>query len=131
MRRTLLLLISLLALGVFAAGCGGSDDDGSSGGGAASEPAATSQSGSGGNAVTVEMKNIQFDPKTVSVKPGQTVRWENLDTVDHDAVATEGADFQSDQFGKGGTYEFTPEKAGTIQYECTLHPGMVGTIEVR
>ena len=41
-----------------------------------------------------------------------------------------GADFSSDQFGKGGKFSFTPTKAGEIKYECTLHPGMEGTIEV-
>jgi plastocyanin len=130
MRRTLLLLFAALALGLFAAGCG--SDDESSSEPAASQPAETQSSGSGGgDVVTVAMKNIQFDPKTVTVDPGQTIRWENLDTVDHDVVATEGDGPKSDTFGKGGTYEFTPKTAGTIQYECTLHPGMVGTIEVR
>jgi plastocyanin len=77
------------------------------------------------------MKNIQFVPKSVTVKPGQTIKWENLDTVDHDVKADSGADFASDTFGKGGTYEYTADQAGKIEYECTLHPGMVGTIEVR
>lgn len=128
MRRFLLLLLAATAL--IAAGCG-SDDNGSTA--TTSAPASTSASGGGGGSgtVTVDMKNIQFAPKDITVDKGQTIKWENLDTVDHDAVATSGADFKSDQFGKGGTYEFTPEQSGKIEYECTLHPGMVGTITVR
>jgi plastocyanin len=45
-------------------------------------------------------------------------------------TAKSGASFHSDNFGQGGTYEFTPKKAGTIKYTCTLHPGMDGTLTV-
>jgi plastocyanin len=30
-----------------------------------------------------------------------------------------------------GTYTMTFRKAGTFNYECTLHPGMVGKVVVR
>jgi plastocyanin len=131
MRRSLLLLLAAAAL--IAAGCGSDDSGSTSTAPATSAPASTSASGGGGAAaaVTVDMKNIQFEPKDITVDKGQTIKWENLDTVDHDVVADSGADFKSDQFGKGGTFEFTPDKAGEIKYECTLHPGMVGTITVR
>jgi plastocyanin len=128
MRRTLPLLAAVLLLGA-AAGCGSSNDDNSSS--SSSGSSGQSSSTTKGGAVTVQMKNIQFDPKNVTVKAGDKVTWENLDTVDHNVVADSGASFKSDTFGRGGTYEFTPQKAGTIQYECTLHPGMVGKIEVR
>jgi len=129
MRRTLVLLLAAAAL--VAAGCG--SDSSSSTSTASSAPASTASSGGGGGggAVTVDMKNIQFEPKDITVDKGQTIKWENLDTVDHDVVADSGADFKSDQFGKGGTFEFTPDQAGKIEYECTLHPGMTGTITVR
>ena len=45
-------------------------------------------------------------------------------------MAQSGADFKSDDFGKGGTFSYTPDKAGTIKYTCTLHSGMDGTLEV-
>jgi plastocyanin len=34
----------------------------------------------------------------------------------------------SSTFGNGGTYSLKLTKAGTIQYRCTIHPGMNGTI---
>ena len=45
-------------------------------------------------------------------------------------MAEEGADFESELIQKDGTYEYTADAAGTIEYVCTLHPGMDGTITV-
>ncbi|UGS33944.1 cupredoxin domain-containing protein [Capillimicrobium parvum] len=129
MRRSLVLLLAAAAL--VAAGCGSNGSSSTSTG--SSAPASTGSSGSsgGGGAVTVDMKNIQFEPKDITVNQGQTITWKNLDTVDHDVVAQSGATFKSDQFGNGGTFKFTADKAGKIDYVCTLHPGMTGTITVR
>ena len=124
MRRILLGLCAVVALA--AAGCGGGDDGGST----SSAPASTSSSSSGGG-VAIKMQNIAFDPKSVTVKVGQKITWTNDDTTDHNVTADSGADFKSDNFGKGGTFEFTPDKAGTIKYVCTIHPGMTATITVQ
>ena len=123
MRRIALLLCAALALA--AAGCGGNDDDGGSS--STSAPAASSS----GGGVAIKMANIAFDPKDVTVKVGQKVTWTNDDSTDHNVTADSGADFKSDDFGKDGTFEFTPDKAGTIKYECTIHPGMTATITVQ
>jgi plastocyanin len=139
MRRLLipmLLIVGLLAL----AGCGGSDNDdsGSSGGGAATTqaPATTSgggestSGGGGGGGVAVAMKDISFSPETVNVKVGQKITWTNDDSVPHNVVSQSGEKIMSSTFGKGGTFSFTPTKAGTIDYVCTIHPGMDGKIVV-
>jgi plastocyanin len=123
MRRILLALGATLAL--VAAGCGGGDDNGG-GSTATSAPASSSASGE----VEIKMQNIQFAPKDTTVKVGQKVKWVNEDSVDHNVTADSGADFKSDNFGKGGSFEFTPDKAGTIKYVCTLHPGMTATLTV-
>ena len=124
MRRILLALGAVVALA--AAGCGGGDDNSSSS--SASTPAASSSSGGD---VAIKMANIAFDPKDVTVKVGQKITWTNDDSTDHNVTADSGADFKSDDFGKDGTFEFTPDKAGTIKYECTIHPGMTATITVQ
>jgi plastocyanin len=111
------LLVAALALGL--ASCG-SD----SGGQAASTGACPS------GAVTIHMKDTQFDPKAASAKTGDTVCWVNDDGVDHNAVANSGASFNSALFGKGKTFSAKLEQAGTVKYECTVHPGMTGEIEV-
>jgi plastocyanin len=128
MRRILLALCAVLALALAISACG-SDDNG--GGSTAASTTSTSSSASGGGGeVEIKMENVQFAPKDTTVKVGQKVKWVNEDSVDHDVTADSGADFKSDSFGKGGTFEFTPDKAGTIKYECTLHPGMTATLNV-
>jgi plastocyanin len=124
MRRILLALCAVVALA--AAGCGGNDDNGGSSSGSTSAPAASSSGG-----VAIKMQNIAFAPKAVTVKVGQKVTWTNDDSTDHNVTADSGADFKSDDFGNGATFEFTPDKAGKIAYECTLHPGMKATITVQ
>lgn len=124
MRRILILSCALLALAV--AGCGGDDD----GGGSTSAETTSSSAAPSGGGVEIKMQNIQFAPKDTTVKVGQKVTWVNEDSVDHNVVADDGADFKSDNFGKGGTFEFTADKAGAIKYECTLHPGMTATLNV-
>jgi plastocyanin len=137
-RLRILLAPCLLVLALAGAGCG-SDNQGAGDSGAAntlsdkttaSEPAAGSDDNAAGGEVEVKMKNIAFDPKDVNVKVGQTIKWENEDTVDHNVVAKSGADFKSDLFGKGGTYSTKVTKAGEIDYVCTVHPGMDGKITV-
>jgi plastocyanin len=122
--RLITMLAACLALAL--AGCGGGSNDNSSGGGGSSTstPAATA------NTVTIDMKNIQFAPKDVTVKVGQTVKWVNQDAVDHDVKANSGATFKSELFGKGGTFDWKADKAGTVKYVCTVHPGMTGTLNV-
>ncbi|WP_051160373.1 cupredoxin domain-containing protein [Patulibacter americanus] len=139
-RRSFLGLAAVGVLGLTLVGCG-SDD-----GGAATTAPATSAvepeetttetetqpttTAADADAVAVAMKDIQFVPKVVTVKVGQTVVWTNAESIQHDVRALEGAKFQSALFGEGGTYEYTPKTAGTVEYDCSVHPGMVGTLEV-
>jgi plastocyanin len=81
-------------------------------------------------AIAIKMKNIQFAPKQVSAKVGQTVTWTNDDSVAHNVTAVAGASFRSTNFGKGGTYRYRPAAPGKISYVCTLHPGMDATLTV-
>jgi plastocyanin len=133
MKRLLMMLLACLAL--VAAGCGDDDEETApAGGGTATQQEDTSGSGSGAastsDAVEIDMKDFQFEPKNATVKVGQTVKWTNQDSAPHDATDKDSGQFKSDQFGKGGSYEFTAKKAGTINYVCTLHPGMEGTLTV-
>jgi plastocyanin len=122
--RRITIAAACLALALAACGGGSSNKSNTSSSGSSSTPAAS------GNTVTVDMKNIQFSPKDVTVKVGQTVKWVNQDTVDHNVTAKTGASFKSDLFGNGASYEWKADKAGTVQYVCTVHPGMTGTLTV-
>jgi plastocyanin len=136
-KRWLALMVACLALGV-AAGCGGSDsgndDNGSGGGGgggggttAPAEPAPAAKGGSG----DVTMKDIKFHPDKVTIKTGQTVVWTNEDSVGHDVTAD---DFKSGDPGgieNGQTFQHKFPKKGTFKYQCSVHPGMEGTVVVK
>jgi len=132
MTRILPLIGTVAALGLVLAGCGGGGSSSSSS--STSTPAASSSSSSSaassGGGVQIKMQNIAFAPKSATVKVGQKVTWTNADTVDHNVTANSGASFKSQNFGNGGTFSFTPTKAGTIKYVCTIHPGMTATLTV-
>jgi plastocyanin len=128
MKRIGLLMLAVLALA--AAGCGSSNDNTSSTPSTPAAPAtstANNTSSSSGKAVIITMKNIQFNPTSKTVKVGTPVKWVNEDTVAHNV---EGGPLHSSTFGEGGSYEFTPKKAETISYVCTIHPNMKATLTV-
>jgi plastocyanin len=133
MTRPPALLFSVLVLGLGAAGCGGDDNGG--GGGDGQAKTQEEQGSKGGKVVAVTEKNIQFDPKSVTVAKGTTVRWTNDDSTAHDVTKTggPGPDFSSGQgdMQQGDTYEQTFKTPGTIKYVCTVHPGMEGTVTVK
>ncbi len=122
MRRIALLPLLLTLAAPALAGCGG--------GGGGSSSTSSSGGGTSGNATAVTMKNIAFAPSSMTVKVGQKITWTNDDSVAHNVTATSGASFRSSDFSQGGTFSYTPTKAGTIHYVCTIHPGMDGTIVV-
>jgi plastocyanin len=128
MTRILLALCAVVALA--AAGCGGSNSSSTSTASSSGASTSTAAASSSGGGVTIKMQNIAFDPKAVTVKVGQKVTWTNEDTVDHNVTSQSGETIKSDNFGKGGTFSFTPKKAGTIKYVCTIHPGMTATLTV-
>ena len=135
MKRLYSVAACLALGGALVAGCGSSSSS-SSNSSSASTPAAAPATSTpaaapaAGGTVAVSMKNIQFAPKSVTAKVGQTVKWTNGDSVDHNVTATSGETFTSNTFGQGATYSHKLTKAGTISYVCTIHPGMVGTIVV-
>jgi plastocyanin len=102
-----------------AAGCGGNDAGGAGGKATVLQPG-----------TPIGMKSLKFRPDHVQATVGQEVTWRNDESIPHDVKANDGADFSSKTFGKNGTFAWTPTKAGTVKYECTLHPGMEGTIDV-
>jgi plastocyanin len=127
MTRLTSVLLACTALALVAAGCGG----GSKSSSGASTSTSTPSSSSSGGAVVIKMQNIQFDPKAVTVKVGQKVKWVNEDGVAHNVTSQSGETIKSPTFGHGGSFEFTPKQAGEIKYVCTLHPGMDATLTVQ
>jgi plastocyanin len=82
--------------------------------------------------VQIAYRNITIAPDTLRVKVGSTVRWTDYDSVQHDVTSVSGPQrFASRRIGEGQSFAVKLTRAGTIHYECTIHPAtMNGTIEV-
>ena len=75
--------------------------------------------------------NDQFYvPKEITIKSGGTVTWENNDKAAHTATGN------NDQFDSGiispsQSFSTTLSSSGTVNYHCSIHPWMKGTIHVK
>jgi plastocyanin len=78
---------------------------------------------------TVNIRATGFTPKTVTVVGGDTVRWKNLDTVNHQIVANNGA-FASAAIRPNGVYARRMDTPGTYPYHDALKPALKGTVKV-
>jgi plastocyanin len=106
---------AVLAVVVVASGCGSSSET------------STSSTTPVGGAATVVMKNVEFNPSTVTVRAGKAVLWKWEDGLtQHDVVFS---DFRSDLKSQG-TYSHTFATPGTYSYKCDVHPAMVGVVHV-
>jgi amicyanin len=76
----------------------------------------------------VVMTSSQFQAPHIQVPPGTTVTWTNADQVPHNVKFDDGP--KSDNLSFGATYQRVFDDPGTYDYECTIHPGMVGRVTV-
>ena len=76
---------------------------------------------------TVNIQNNAFNPSSVQIPAGSTVKWVNLDPIQHEP---KGNVFDSRPMNQNGVYEYTFNQAGTYNYACAIHPSMQGTITV-
>jgi plastocyanin len=77
--------------------------------------------------VEVSINNFAFNPESVTISTGDTVRWTNLDSANHTAT---GSTFDSGILQEGESYEFQFTDAGTYEYSCLIHPSMRGSVIV-
>jgi plastocyanin len=71
-----------------------------------------------------------FAPNPSSIAAGQTVAFYNGDSITH-RIAANGGAFDTGNLGPGATSApFTMPTAGAFAYLCTIHPTMVGTLNV-
>ncbi len=81
----------------------------------------------------VELKDIAFGPKAVTIKSGQRVKWTwNDPFTSHNIHSRKGSKrFPGASSRQKGTYTVTFKTKGTYRYECTIHPGMYGSVVVK
>ena len=78
----------------------------------------------------VVMKNFDYSPMELTVTPGSTVTWKNLDGEPHTIASVDGT-FHSPALDQGDTYQFKFDKPGVYKYICSIHPKMMATITVK
>lgn len=78
----------------------------------------------------IDISNFAFNPDSLTIIVGDTVRWTNNDSVGHTATQTNGT-FNSGTLTSGETFTYTFAQAGSYTYYCALHPSMTATISVQ
>ena len=124
MRRPALLLVAALALALVLAGCGGPSD-------------ATVDPSFDGGSATIEAVGLQFTDAIVNLPTGVPLRLvlDNKDAgVPHNLRVFMGdTDYAKSVTVTGpglAEVRFGPLPAGRYQFQCEVHPAMLGTVVV-
>lgn len=81
--------------------------------------------------VNIMIKDYAFSPAEVTVNPGDTVIWTNMDTAKHDSKSLSGpATFGGPLMGQGETYTWVATASGAYSYYCSVHPDMKAKLTV-
>jgi plastocyanin len=78
--------------------------------------------------VVVTIRDFEFSPASVTIRPGATVVWVNEGAIGH--TATAAGSFDTGLIAPGGRASHTFQ-AGEHAYLCTPHPFMKGSVVVR
>jgi plastocyanin len=114
--------VLVVAGALLLAACGG-------GSGASSKSGSSAPASSGGTSITIT--NFMFEPMSLTVSPGATVKVTNKDSATHTLTAS-GNQFNTGDIDQNHTKTFTaPMKPGTYHYICNIHQYMMGTITVK
>ena len=85
----------------------------------------------------VWITSSSFDPSTLTVSVGTTVRWINQDNVVHDITGGSSGNpdnsviTPSPPMNANESHAVTFTAAGSFKFFCTIHPTKTGTIVVR
>lgn len=86
----------------------------------------------GGGASAAEqrvfMRAVDYAPRQITVRVGDTVLWVNEDIVAHTATEKDRAWEVAVQPGETGRVSMS--RPGSVDYDCRYHPNMTGTIVV-
>ena len=99
------------------------------GGGTATSPSPTGGGGGVGATIGIvgDRGNQSFSPNPGSPGQDQMVMWRNGDGVVHRIVLNEG-NGDTGNINPGATSVAIRVPSGGINYHCSIHPGMVGSI---
>ncbi len=80
--------------------------------------------------IEVQIDYFSFMPQDITVAPGATVTWVNLDDVQHTVASTDRT-FKSKVLRTDDKFSFTFDEPGTYEYCCSIHPKMQARVIVR
>lgn len=83
----------------------------------------------GDEVVHVVIDKYQFQPKTVTVRPGTVVEWLNAEKRTSHSVIVEGQP-ESERLFPGESFRFRFDRPGRFPIRCGPHPDMMGMVEV-
>jgi len=81
-------------------------------------------------AETVSIKDGSYEPATVTINAGQTVKWKNDGQKTHTVTSAKG-DWGSNDLAPGHEFTATYTLPGTFEYYCRFHPDMKGKVIVK
>ncbi|MCP3688788.1 MAG: plastocyanin [Gammaproteobacteria bacterium] len=86
----------------------------------------------GADETLVIIRDFQFIPAEVTIKVGQTVRWENHEKRQYHNVWFEalGEEETEDYLFPDDSYQRRFEQTGDYPYRCGPHPEMTGSVHV-
>ena len=130
-------IFCLLTVSLLITGCGGGGGGGDN---------------SSGTTTTISIKSgaslactTAYSPDSITISVGETITWENNDTIDHTVTSTSdigpactagggsttGLPLNSGIIAAGGTFSHTFDTAGTYHYVCTISGHLMrGTVIV-
>ena len=81
--------------------------------------------------VTTNIADFSFNPPSLTIQVGDTVRWQNMGRAPHTTTSDAGV-WDSGTLSPGGNFTFQFMTPGTYTYMCRFHQaqGMRGTITV-
>lgn len=143
MRETIRVML-VCAVALWAVGCDDDDETeepivGADAGGPDGSMQMDAGIDASGTVITVNMMANKFVPDMVTAKLGDTIRWVNMDIMDH--TVTSGASSSAEDMpgtdfdeivAPGGTWDYVVDEVETEPYFCRIHEavGMTGTITV-
>lgn len=79
----------------------------------------------------ISIKNMAFNPPSLTVKAGLIVRWVNNDEFPHTVTFTKESGIDaSGPLSSSQSFSVKFDQPGTFAYSCAIHPGMHGTVVV-
>jgi len=125
MRPSLLAASIIVALTAW--NCGGSSGSSTN----PTAPATPAPAPTAANATTITIQGDRgsqsFAPNPGTVVQGNMVVWQNMDNLTHHIVLNDGS-LDTGDIAPGKSSPAMPLTVNGARYHCTIHPGMVGSI---